>query len=160
MDAAAELGMNPRHQTSEMETWQDGTEPVSRDQILRHARGQYFFPVREGLYLTRLIHTCYMCDIHTYSTWFEDRPLPLMQPVDFVPLCDHERNLHLTGLCGWLHCVTVTTVVSSSHSLLISCKDNEIEVQINQPSVNQSNHETFKGWYDINSRIITLVVIW
>ena len=53
---------------------QDGTaEPVSRDQILRHARGQgnIIFPVqlttsRIGN-LTRLIHTLlYVCDDHTY----------------------------------------------------------------------------------------------
>ena len=57
----------------------DGTdEPVSRDQILRHARGQgnIIFPVqlttsRIGN-LTRLIHTLllliilYVCDDHTY----------------------------------------------------------------------------------------------
>ena len=53
---------------------QDGTvEPVSRDQILRHARGQgnIIFPVklttsRIGK-LTRLIHTLlYVMTIHTY----------------------------------------------------------------------------------------------
>ena len=52
----------------------DGTaEPVSRDQILRHARGQgmFIFPVqlttsRIGN-LTRLIHTLlYVMTIHTY----------------------------------------------------------------------------------------------
>ena len=51
----------------------DGTaEPVSRDQILRHARGQgnIIFPVqlttsRIGN-LTRLIHTLAICDDPTY----------------------------------------------------------------------------------------------
>ena len=55
----------------------DGTaEPVSRDQILRHARGQgnIIFPVqlttgRIGN-LTRLIHTLlYVMIIHTYILW-------------------------------------------------------------------------------------------
>ena len=55
----------------------DGTaEPVSRDQILRHARGQenIIFPVqlttsRTGN-LTRLIHTLlYVMTIHTYITY-------------------------------------------------------------------------------------------
>ena len=78
MDAAAELGRNPvsKHQIQpelSMET-RDGTaEPVSRDQILRHARGQgnIIFPVqlttsRIGN-LTRLIHTLlYVMTIHTY----------------------------------------------------------------------------------------------
>ena len=64
----------------------DGTaEPVSRDQILRHARGQgnIIFPVqlttsRIGN-LTRLIHTLlYVMTIHTYihtlsGTWYETR---------------------------------------------------------------------------------------
>ena len=49
MDAAAELGRNPvsKHQIQPEYVWRmnrltrDGTtEPVSRDQILRHARGQ------------------------------------------------------------------------------------------------------------------------
>ena len=71
MDAAAELGRNPvsKHQiqpiSMEMSRLtRDGTaEPVSRDQILRYARGQgnIIFPVqlttsRIGN-LTRLIHT-------------------------------------------------------------------------------------------------------
>ena len=81
MDAAAELGRNPvsKHQIQpeygEMSRLtRDGTaEPVSRDQILRHARGQgnIIFPVqlttgRIGN-LTRLIHTLlYVMTIHTY----------------------------------------------------------------------------------------------
>ena len=81
MDAAAELGGNPvsKHQVQpeygEMSRLtRDGTaEPVSRDQILRHARGQgnIIFPVqlttsRIGN-LTRLIHTLlYVMTIHTY----------------------------------------------------------------------------------------------
>ena len=56
----------------------DGTaDPVSRDQILRHVRGQgnIIFPVqlttsRIGN-LTRLIHTLTICvTIHTYYTYF------------------------------------------------------------------------------------------
>ena len=54
-------------------TWDGTAEPVSRDQILRHARGQgdIFFPVqlttsRIGN-LTRLIHTLlHVMTIHTY----------------------------------------------------------------------------------------------
>ena len=83
MDAAAELGMNPvvssnstRFSLSmEMSRLtRDGTaEPVSQDQILRHARGQgnIIFSVqlttsRIGN-LTRLIHTLlYVMTIHTY----------------------------------------------------------------------------------------------
>ena len=63
----------------------DGTaEPVSRDQILRHARGQgdTIFPVqlttsRIGN-LTRLIHTLlYVMTIHTYIQVVRSRaPLP------------------------------------------------------------------------------------
>ena len=83
MDAAAELGRNPvrKHQIQpeyhmEMSRLtRDGTaEPVSRDQILRHARGQgnIIFPVQLTTSsignLTRLIHTLlYVMTIHTYS---------------------------------------------------------------------------------------------
>ena len=83
MDAAAELGRNPvsKHQIQPeygddmSRLTRDGTaEPVSRDQILRHARGQgnIIFPVqlttsRIGR-LTRLIHTLlYVMTIHTYT---------------------------------------------------------------------------------------------
>ena len=79
MDAAAELGRNPvvtRFSLSmEMSRLtRDGTaEPVSRDQILRHARGQgnVHFPVqlttsRIGN-LTQLIHTLlYVMTIHIH----------------------------------------------------------------------------------------------
>ena len=80
MDAAAELGRNLVVSTRfslSMEVsrlTRDGkAEPVSRDQILRHARGQgdIIFPVqlttsRIGN-LTRLIHTLlYVMTIHTY----------------------------------------------------------------------------------------------
>ena len=83
MDAAAELGRNPvsKHRFSlsmEMSRLtRNGTaEPVSRDQILRHARGQgnISFPVqlttsRIGN-LTRLIHTLlYVMAIHTYIVY-------------------------------------------------------------------------------------------
>ena len=81
MDAAAELGRNPvstRFSLSmEMSRLtRDGTaEPFSRDQILRHARGQgnIIFPVqlttsRVWINLTRLIHTLlYVMTIHTYT---------------------------------------------------------------------------------------------
>ena len=70
MEAAAELGRNPvsKHQIQpecgDEQADADGTaEPVLRDQVLRHARGQgnIIFPVqlttsRIGN-LTRLIHT-------------------------------------------------------------------------------------------------------
>ena len=79
MDAAAELGRNPvstRFSLSmEMSRLtRDGTaEPVWRDQILRHARGQgnIIFPVqlttsRIGNF-TRLVRTLlYVMTIHTY----------------------------------------------------------------------------------------------
>ena len=78
MDAAAELGRNPvstRFSLSmEMSRLtRDGTaEPVSRHQILRHARGQgnIIFPVQLTTSridnLTRLIHTLlYVITIHT-----------------------------------------------------------------------------------------------
>ena len=75
MDAAAELGRNPvsKHHMEMSRLTRDGTaEPVSRDQILRPARGQgnTIFPVqlttsRIGN-LTRLIHTLlYVMTIHT-----------------------------------------------------------------------------------------------
>ena len=77
MDAAAELGRNPvsKHQIQPeygvSRLTRDGmAEPVSRDQILRHARGQAF-PVqlttsRIGSF-TRLVHTLlYVTTIHTY----------------------------------------------------------------------------------------------
>ena len=77
MDAAAELGRNPvsKHQIQPeygvSRLTRDGmAEPVSRDQILRHARGQAF-PVqlttsRIGSF-TRLVHTLlYVMTIHTY----------------------------------------------------------------------------------------------
>ena len=103
MDAAAELGRNPvsKHQiqpeyhTEMSRLTRDGTaEPVSRDQILRHARGQgnIIFPVqlttsRIGN-LIRLIHTLlYVMTIHTYIhrihqllTW----TLPLCAPAETV----------------------------------------------------------------------------
>ena len=78
MDAAAELGRNPvsKHQILPeygSRLTRDGmAEPISRDQILRHARGQgiLIFPVqlttsRIGC-LTRLIYTLlYVMTIHT-----------------------------------------------------------------------------------------------
>ena len=79
MDAAAELGRNPvsKHQVQpeygdEQADAGRAAEPVSRGQILRHARGQgnIIFPVqlttsRIGN-LTRLIHTLAICDDHTH----------------------------------------------------------------------------------------------
>ena len=83
MDAAAELGRNPVASTRfslsmEMSRLtQDGmAEPISRDKIIRHARGDrgiFIFPVqlttsRIGN-LTRLIHTLllYVMTIRTYT---------------------------------------------------------------------------------------------
>ena len=79
MDAAAELGRNPVSKHQIQPEYGDEradarrVRPVSRDQILRHARGQgnIIFPVqlttsRIGN-LTRLIHTLlYVMTIHTY----------------------------------------------------------------------------------------------
>ena len=98
-DAAAELGRNPvsKHQIQPeyMEMMsrltRDGTaEPDSRDQILRHARGQgnIIFPVqlttsRIGN-LTRLIHILpYLMTIHTHIPW-EDQ-------------CEWHRMTRMTG---------------------------------------------------------------
>ena len=83
MEAAAELGRNPvsKHQIQpeygdEHRLTRDGTaEPVSRDQILSHVRGQgnIIFPFqlttsRIGN-LTRLIHTLlYVMTIHTNAS--------------------------------------------------------------------------------------------
>ena len=104
----------------------DGTaEPVSRDQILRHARGQgnIHFPClalttsRIGD-LTRLIHTLlHVMTIHTYikcACW-KYRCDPLI----FVPLCDHERDWHSIGL--WLNCC-VTVVSSGARTIRWMCE--------------------------------------
>ena len=82
MDAGAEFGRNPvsKHQIQseygdeQADAGRDGTaEPVSRDQILRHARGQGNINFHVQLTtsrignLTRLIHTLlYVMTIHTY----------------------------------------------------------------------------------------------
>ena len=81
MDAAAELGRNPvsKHQIQpeygDVMLTRDGTaESFSRDQILRHARGQgnIIFPVQLTTSRignrTRLNHTTlqYVMTIHTY----------------------------------------------------------------------------------------------
>ena len=81
MDAAAEFGRNPasKHQIQpeygDEQADADGTaEAVSRDQILRHARGQgnIKFPCsadhEQDWQPTRLIHTLAICvTIHTYA---------------------------------------------------------------------------------------------
>ena len=81
MDAAAELGRNPvgtRFSLSmEMSRLtRDGTaEPVSRDQILRHERGQgniHFpcWPDHEQDWQTHPVdpYSCYMCDYTCIQT--------------------------------------------------------------------------------------------
>ena len=92
MDAAAELGRNPvsTRLSLSMEMnrlTRDGTaEPVSRDQILRHARGQgnIIFPVqlttsRIGN-LAPLIHTMlYVMTIRTYIYTCDDYMLAVVQ---------------------------------------------------------------------------------
>ena len=77
MDATVELGRNPvsKHQIQPeygvSRLTRDGmAKPVSRDQILRHARGQAF-PVQLTTSridsFTRLVHTLlYVMTIHTY----------------------------------------------------------------------------------------------
>ena len=88
MDAPAELGRNPvsKHQIQpeygESRLTRDGTaEPVSRDQILRHARGQgnIIFPVQLS---TSRIGKPYpvdpysaLCDDHTYIRGLLDRKI-------------------------------------------------------------------------------------
>ena len=84
----------------------DGTaEPVSQDQILRHARGQgnIIFPVqlitsRIGN-LTRLIHTVlYVMTIHTYihirseAERVMSRTLPVCHPLTEVMGVQHYRS--------------------------------------------------------------------
>ena len=78
----------------------DGTaEPVSRDQILRHARGQgnIIFPVqlttsRIGN-LTRLIHTLlYVMTIHTYS------PRRADTIKNTYPWCLARLNIYIPGM--------------------------------------------------------------
>ena len=80
MDAAAELGRNPRFSLSmEMSRLtRDGiAETVSRDQILRHERGQgnINFPCSADheqywqAYPTRLIHTLAICVTACYATF-------------------------------------------------------------------------------------------
>ena len=71
MDAAPELGKNPvsKHQIQPGYGDEQADEPVSRHQILRHARGQgnIHFPCSADYDLTRFIHTLlYMMIIHTY----------------------------------------------------------------------------------------------
>ena len=77
MDAAAELGRNPvsKHQMEMSRLTRDGTtEPVSRDQLLRHVRGQgnMIFPCsadHEQDWQPYPVdpYSCYMCDhMHTY----------------------------------------------------------------------------------------------
>ena len=67
----------------------DGTaEPVSRDQILRHVRGQgnIYFPVQLTTStignFTRLIHTLAICDDHTHIHTYIVTGLssPMVQP--------------------------------------------------------------------------------
>ena len=76
MDAAADLGRNPvsKHQIQpENRLTRDGTtEPVSRDQILRHARGQgnIHFPCsadhEQDWQPYRIDPYSAICDDHTY----------------------------------------------------------------------------------------------
>ena len=81
----------------------DGTaEPVSRDQILRHARGQgnIIFPVQLATSrignLTRLIHTLlYVMTIHTYSTVF---PFTLYLYVVLLFYSD-KKKIYMSQLC-------------------------------------------------------------
>ena len=92
----------------------DGTaEPISRDQILRHARGQgnIIFPVQLTTSkignLTRLIHTLlYVMTIHTYI-----HPLARQQL---------SRFFYPPFLC-WAHTTTTTAVYTFLFSLS-SCK--------------------------------------
>ena len=116
MDAAAEFGRNPvsKHQIQpgmEMSRLtRDGTaEPVSRDQILRHARGQgnIIFPVqlttsRIGN-LTRLIHTLlYVMTIHTRAQ--------AVVSLRFSPTFDLRPSEKRAGVGGYSHTHTVQSV--------------------------------------------------
>ena len=110
MDAAAGLGRNPvsKHQIQMSRLTRDGTaEPVSRDQILRHARGQgnAIFPVQLTTSridnLTRLIHTLlYVMTIHTYihssSSFLSFISLIADGPHHYHPACGHKGSSHLS----------------------------------------------------------------
>ena len=129
MDAAAEPGRNPvrKHQIRSLSMemsrlTRDGTaEPVSRDQIPRHARGQgnIVFPVqlttsRIGN-LTRLIHTLlYVMTIHIYiqhTVVTEDLPIsPLFTPVRVCIAMQVQRsyNSSTNGLLSRVLTLSVT----------------------------------------------------
>ena len=112
MDATAELGRNPvsKHQMSRLSMemsrlTRDGTaEPVSRDQILKHARGQgnIMFPVqlttsRIGN-LTQLIHTLlYVMTIHVV------KHIAVVTTLATNPNCGMHRSIVLGR--GWFMCV-------------------------------------------------------
>ena len=79
MDAAADIGKNPVSTRFSLSmdmsrlTWDGTTEPVARDHILRHERGQgnIPFPCSAGHEQDCQPYpvdpySCYMCD-HTYS---------------------------------------------------------------------------------------------
>ena len=78
MDATVELERNPgrKHQIQMSRLTRDGTATVSRDQILRHGRGQgnIYFPCsadHEEDWQPYPVdpYSCYMCD-HTYNVYF------------------------------------------------------------------------------------------
>ena len=92
MDAAAELGRNPvsKHQIQPMSIemsrlTRDGTaEPVSRDQILRHARGQG--------------------NVHFPSSADHEQDWQ-PYPVDpYSAICDDHTYIHTTELGALWHC--------------------------------------------------------
>ena len=88
----------------------DGTaEPVSRDQILRHARGQgnIIFPVQLTTSrisnLTRLIHTLpYVMTIHTHIR-YSTRYLLFIKQFDFLSNRTTVQ-LYLYSSCGIVNC--------------------------------------------------------
>ena len=125
----------------------DGTaEPVSRDQILRHARGQgnTIFPVqlttsRIGN-LTRLIHTLlYVMTIHTYIH------------TTTVPFCLWSRRI-FPSLPG-------STAMQVQHSYTLSSNNDWILVTTNVFTLSapgKINNYSFMSRLDLNSWIRTI----
>ena len=114
----------------------DGTaEPVSRDQILRHARGQgnIIFPVqlttsRVGN-LTRLIHTLlYVMTIHTYThvCVFSSHPFWTSSSLD-VPAGVTQEEGHTGFLIHLPSAVRALILVARRIQPFLSLVDREVE---------------------------------
>ena len=143
----------------------DGTaEPVSRDQILRHARGQgnIIFPVqlttsRIGN-LTRLIHTLlYVLTIHTYMIqyWVWDRihvecETKIWQGGVFFYSCSHVLTFCITcdDFVGWAAHQTIFSVACNTESeILTALHTVETEVRAQRHRLDADKFpEVSVGW--------------